>query len=298
MLREYRDITGHIIEEADVCVIGTGAGGAVVAKELAEKGLSVVVLEEGSSFSVQNFNQDPLDMLAMMYRDAGTTMTYGVPPVFLTLGRSIGGTTTVNSATCFRTPPEVIREWAERYGCEGLEYGDLIPRFEKVEKEINVVELSEDVLGNSYRVVKRGAARLGIEARPLKHNVRCCEGAGTCQWGCVHGAKQSMDVTYIPAADRAGARIYANCRAVAIGVERGSVTGAEGIFTDPRTGRTGPGLTVRARAVCLAMGALITPAFLLKRGLAGSSGMVGRNLTIHPCGRVVAEMDEMVDGHH
>lgn len=298
MLKEYKDIHENIREEADVCVIGTGAGGAVEAKELAESGLKVIVLEEGGYFTPKNFNQDPLDMMAMMYRDCGTTMALGIPPASITLGKCIGGTTTVNSATCFRTPPEVIEEWSRNYDCNGLTYKDLIPYFEKVEQEINVTELTEDVLGNVYKIIKRGAKRLGITARPLKHNVKDCEGAGVCQWGCIKGAKQSMDITYIPKADRAGACIYANCRATRIEIENGKVRGVEGIFIDPSTSKGHHSITVKARVICLAMGALISPAFLLKHRLANSSGMVGRGLTIHPCGRVVAEMDEIVDGHH
>ena len=191
-----------------------------------------------------------------------------------------------------------MEEWAVRHGCQGLTYQGLVPHFEKVEREINVTELSEDVLGNVYRIVKRGAKALGLEARPLSHNVKGCEGAGVCQWGCIRGAKQSMDVTYIPKADRAGARIYADCRVERVLAEEGRVRGVQGVFTDPVTGRARHSISVKARVVCLAMGALITPAFLLKNRLANSSGQVGRGLTIHPCGRVVAEMDEIVDGHH
>jgi choline dehydrogenase-like flavoprotein len=297
-IKEFRDIHGHIREEADVCVIGTGAGGAVVAKELAEKGLKVVALEEGGYFTVRNFNQDPADMMAMMYRDAGTTMALGLPPVSITLGKCIGGTTTVNSATCFRTPARVVEDWADNHDCSGLTYESLVPYLEKVEQEIHVTELSEEVLGNVYRIVKRGAKRLGLTARPLKHNVNGCEGAGVCQWGCIRQAKQSMDISYIPKALAAGARIYANCRATGIEVENGRVGGVRGVFIDPSTGRAHYSMTIKARVACLAMGALITPAFLLKNRLANSSGMVGKGLTIHPCGRVVAEMDEVVDGHH
>lgn len=298
MLKEFKDIDQDIREEADVCVIGTGAGGAVITKELAEKGLKVVALEEGGYFTAKNFNQDPGDMMAMMYRDCGMTMALGIPPASITLGKCIGGTTTVNSATCFRTPQKVIEEWAKDYDCKGLAYPDLVPYFEKVEHEINVTELTEDILGNVYKIIKRGAKELGLEARPLKHNVRGCEGAGVCQWGCIKGAKQSMDVTYIPKADHAGAVIYANCRAGRVEVEEGKVRRVEGVFIDPRTGKGRYSITVKTGVVCLGMGALITPAFLLKNRLANSSGLVGKGLTIHPCGRVVAEMDEVVDGHH
>jgi len=298
MIKEHRDISNHITEVADVCIIGTGAGGAVVAKELAEKGLNVVALEEGSHFTLRNFNQDPGDMMAMMYRDCGTTVALGIPPVSITLGKCIGGTTAVNSATCFRTPPEVIADWVNDHDCQGLDYAGLIPSFEKVEKEINVTELTEDVLGNIYQIVKRGAKELGLEAKPLKHNVKGCEGAGVCQWGCIKGAKQSMDVSYVAQADKAGARIYANCRVRKLAVENGRVKTVEGIFIEPSTGKRRYSIKVKARVVCVAMGALITPAFLLKNRLANSSGMVGKGLTIHPCGRVVAEMDEVVNGHH
>jgi choline dehydrogenase-like flavoprotein len=234
----------------------------------------------------------------MMYRDAGTTMAFGLPPVSITMGRTVGGSTTVNSATCFRLQRNVVEGWAADYGCEGIDYDVLSGYFDKVEKEINVTELTEDILGNAYQIVKRGAKALGYEAKPLKHNVRDCKGAGSCQWGCIKGAKQSMDVSYIPKVVAAGADIYANCRATKVNVENGRVTGVEGLIIDPLTKRRRYRVKVKADVVCLATGALITPAFLLKNRLANTTGLVGKGLTIHPCGRVVAEMDEEVNGHY
>ena len=298
MIKENKDIKGHVNIEADVCIIGTGAGGAVVAKELAEKGLKVVALEEGSYFTNKDFNQDPGDMMGMMYRDSGTTMAFGLPPVSITMGRTVGGTTTINSATCFRTPCEIVDKWVMDYDCAGLDYNVLTGYFDRVEKEINVTELTEDILGNAYQIVKRGAKALGYEAKPLKHNVRDCKGAGSCQWGCIKDAKQSMDISYIPKAVAAGADIYANCRATKVNVENGRVTGVEGLIIDPSTNRRRYRVKVKANIVCLAMGALITPAFMLKNRLANTSGQVGKGLAIHPCGRVVAEMDEEVNGNY
>jgi choline dehydrogenase-like flavoprotein len=298
MIKEYRDISSNIVVTADVCVIGTGAGGAVVTKELSEKGLSVVALEEGSHFTVKNFNQDAGDMMARLYRETAMTLAMGLPPISITLGRCIGGTTTINSATCFRTPEPVVRKWQDQYDCAGLSYPELETCFERVEKEINVMELTEDVLGQGYQVVKRGAEKLGLTLKPLKHNVRGCEGAGVCQWGCIKSAKQSADVAYIPKAVAAGARIYANCRAKKIMTEAGRVVGVKGRFINPQNSAETFAIRVNARIVCLATGTLITPAFLLKQRLANSSGEVGRGLTVHPCGRVVAEMDEEVKGHH
>lgn len=297
MIREFADIDKDISLEADVCVIGTGAGGGVVTRELAEKGLRVVALEEGSHFTTKHFNQDPGDMLAMMYRDSGTTVALGFPPVSITLGRCIGGTTTVNSASCFRTPKPVVEHWVQEMGCEGLSYEELIPYFERVEERISVTELTEDILGSCYQVVKRGAEKLGLHPRPLYHNVRNCEGAGVCQWGCIKNAKQSTNLSYIPQADKAGAGIYANCRVEKLVTESGRVKEVKGRFVDPATRKKTFCIRVKAPVVCLAMGTMITPAFLLKQRLANTSGELGKNLTIHPCGRVVAEMEEEVKGH-
>jgi choline dehydrogenase-like flavoprotein len=192
----------------------------------------------------------------------------------------------------------IIEKWSQKYGCKGLTYSELIPYFENVEQEISVTELSEDLLGNVFQIVKRGAKALGMEAKPLKHNVKNCEGAGICQFGCIKNAKQSTDVSYIPKADAAGARIYANCRATKLLVDCGRVKGVTGKFVDPKTGKSHYKIDIQAKVVCLAMGAMITPAFLLKQRLANTSGQVGKGLTIHPCGRVVAEMEEIVDGHY
>ena len=99
--------------DADVCVIGAGAGGAVAAAELAEGGARVVVLEQGPHHDPDDFSARPLQMMARLYRDAGQTATLGVPPILLPLGRGLGGTTLVNSGTCFRTPPPVLERRGE-----------------------------------------------------------------------------------------------------------------------------------------------------------------------------------------
>ncbi|MEX2024041.1 MAG: FAD-dependent oxidoreductase, partial [Thermoleophilaceae bacterium] len=104
--------------DADVCVIGAGAGGAVVAAELAEGGARVVVLEQGPEHDADDFSARPPEMLAKLYRDGGQSMTIGRPPILLPLGRGIGGTTLVNSGTCFRTPPRVLERWRDDFGLD------------------------------------------------------------------------------------------------------------------------------------------------------------------------------------
>ena len=91
-----------------MCIVGAGAGGAGAAAELAEGGMSVVVLEEGHWHNPDDFTARPPEMLSRLYREGGQTMTLGAPPILLPLGQGLGGTTLVNSGTCFRTPPTVL----------------------------------------------------------------------------------------------------------------------------------------------------------------------------------------------
>ncbi|HPA73811.1 MAG TPA: GMC family oxidoreductase [Spirochaetota bacterium] len=294
MIRQFRDYDGDIRERCDVCVIGSGAGGAVVAKELAEKGFSVVLLEEGGHHTKETWNGKPTQGLIDMYRDGGSSGTLGNPFISITLGKCIGGTTTVNSATCFRTPNKVLLRWQMELGLDRMTRANLEPYFDRVEKIINVTELPWEVLGNGVRAIKRGADRLGLNCRPLKHNVRNCHGCGTCQFGCPEGAKQSMDVTYIPRADRAGARIYAHCRAEKLVIDSRKVRGVRGSIIDPSTGRKKFSFEIDAHAVVVSCGSLITPSFLKANGLKNRN--IGRHLQIHPAGRVVALMNEKIEG--
>src|SRR5437870_5570889 len=130
------EIAGERVVEADVCVIGTGAGGAPVAKELAEGGMRVVMLEEGERFTTDDFTARPRDMTARLYRDAGQVATTGNVPIVLPLGSGVGGTTLVNSGTCFRTPAPVLEMWRKRFGLEELSAAELDPYFRRVEREL------------------------------------------------------------------------------------------------------------------------------------------------------------------
>src|SRR5439155_3187548 len=120
--------------------IGSGAGGAVVAKELAEGGMRVAILEEGEWWDTDDLTARPRDMTARLYRDAGQTTTLGSPPILLPVGRAVGGTTLVNSGTCFRTPPAVLERWRRELGLHELDEEALEPFFRRVERILNVAQ--------------------------------------------------------------------------------------------------------------------------------------------------------------
>jgi choline dehydrogenase-like flavoprotein len=280
--------TGRTVR-VDACVIGTGAGGAPVAKELAEGGMSVVMLEEGPRFTTDHFNARPRDMMVELYRDAGQTATLGNTPVILPLGKSVGGTTLINSGTSFRTPPPVLEMWEERFGLEGLGADDLDPFFRRVERIQNVVQVPEAYAGRNALVVKRGAEALGWSGDFVYRNVRGCVGSGICTFGCPTSAKQHVGITYVPRAWEAGATTYTGCRASRIEVEGGRVRAVEAATAG------GGRLRVECDTLIVAAGAIATPLLLRRQGLGLDSGELGRNLSIHPATGVRALMDEEVD---
>jgi len=274
--------------DADFCVIGAGAGGAVVAAELAEGGASVVVLEQGPAHDPDSFSARPPEMLARLYRDGGQTATLGSPPILLPLGRGLGGTTLVNSGTCFRTPPRLLARWAAEFGLE-LDEASMRPCFERVERALSVSEVTPELAGANAAVARRGAERLGWSHGYLRRNARGCVGSGVCVFGCPTSAKQHTGITYIPRARAAGAQIVTGADVREILLERAR---ASGVVARLANGRA---LEVRAPEVVIACGAIHTPLLLERNRLGGASGQRGRNLSLHPATAAFALMDEVVD---
>ncbi len=294
-IREFEDIGSELKQEFDVCVIGSGAGGAVAAKELAESGFKTLVLEEGAYYATEDFHRKPIDSLPLYYRNNSMVFTLGSPIVPLSVGKGIGGTTTINSGTCFRAPAEVLAEWAEDYYLKGLSIKTIAPYYERVEKIINVLPGDMAVIGKNALVTKRGAEALGLSHGPLLRNVRGCGGCGSCNYGCPEGSKQSMDKTYIPLAIKAGAKVFAGCRVDKILHENGRAVGVSGVVLDRETGKPKIPFTVKSKIVIVACGAVFSPALLLRNHIANRNGQVGRHLRIHPCARVSALFDEEIE---
>jgi choline dehydrogenase-like flavoprotein len=297
--------------EADVCVIGAGAGGAIVAGELAEGGADVVLLEQGPWHDPDGFTARPPQMLARLYREAGQTLTLGTPPIVLPLGSGLGGTTLVNSGTCFRTPSHVLERWREDFGLE-LDSETLERCFQRVEEALSVSEVTPELAGANAAVARRGAQALGWSHGYLRRNARGCVGSGVCAFGCPTSAKQHTGITYVPRAERAGARVLTGATVERIEVRGGRVQGVCARLAGGQSG-TGRGAEVRpsggpsaafrgagtvrvsAPRVVVAAGTIHTPLLLAANGIGGASGQLGRNLSMHPATAGFALMDEVVD---
>lgn len=285
--------------ECDVVVVGTGAGGAPIAAALAEQGLAVLLLEEGEHHTRQDFNGRPVDMMRRLYRDGGTTTAFGNTAIPIPVGRGVGGTTLINSGTCYRVPEHTLAGWRATSGIDDLTTDRLAPFYAEAERVLEVAPSTAAAIGPVGGVVARGCDVLGWSHHPIPRNAPGCDGQGLCCFGCPTDAKRSTNVSYVPKALTAGATLLTGARVDRVRVEHGRAVGVEVWATDPSAGASGVGgqaparpFRVRARAVVLACGTFGTPVLLQRQGLALKSGQVGRNLSIHPATAALARFDE------
>ncbi len=281
---------------ADVCVIGSGAGGSALALELADKGRRVVVLEEGKWHGVDELGQDTMTMTRLLYREGGAVVSYGWPFIVIPVGRCVGGTTFINSGTCFRPPRAVLRRWVDEFGLSGWEYDRLVPAIERVEGIMGVTTARDDVQGPSGKLAKKGFEALGYACEPLDRNVPNCCGSGVCVQGCPTNAKQSCQISYLPRAMHSGAMVLTQVRVHRITRRGHHATGVEGRFIEPHTGFKGPCVKVKARVVVSACGTLYTPLLLSRSRIPDPGGRRGRHLTLHPASKVYGIFDHEVRG--
>ncbi len=281
-------------ETADAVIVGSGAGGAPMAYQLTAAGMKVILVEEGKNFDISSFKRNSWKVMRDVYRDSGTVLTLGAPSIPIPLGNALGGTTIINSGTCFRTPEKVFAEWKKQFGLNGFEFSNLIQHFETIEKMILVSDATEETVGINNLLFAEGAKKLGLHPKPLPRNTHNCKGAGLCVFGCPENAKQSTEKTFIPAASEKGAIIITSARAEKIIIKNGKAIGISGSFRNENKKKRS-NFQIDSSVVILSCGAIYTPYFLLKNKLANSSNQVGKNLHIHPAAKVVAVFDEKIN---
>lgn len=273
--------------ECEVVVVGTGAGGAVVGRELAERGYAVVFVEEGRFVRRDEFTGSSVQAHQNLYRGA-VSLGNNVIPLFV--GRLVGGSTAVNGGTSFRTPPWVLDRWCEEMRTDELSSAAMARHFDRVEEILQVQPADRRFIGKIQDVFARGCDAHGWSHFVINRNAPGCEGSGFCDFGCRTDARRSTNISYVPPALEKGAMLFTKLRAERILLERGRAVGVEGVSPKGRK------IRVRARAVVFAGGAIPTPLFLQRQGLCNSSGQVGRNLTLHPSGGLAAMFDEELNG--
>ncbi|MFO0741689.1 MAG: GMC family oxidoreductase [Labilithrix sp.] len=283
----------------DVCVVGSGAAGAVVAKELAESGLSVCVLEEGGYYRPEEYGRFSVaESSRRLLRGGAGTLAFGVgdsPTVQIWTGRTVGGGSVLTGGVCFRIPERVLDAWCAE-GLSDFAPKRMEPLFERVERAINVSTTPEALRSGSTQLFVEGAKELGVRIHSMRRNTKDCEGAGRCTLGCPKEAKRSVDVTYLREAEAHGATIYSDCIVERVVTRGRRAVGVTGRVLGGARGRRGAPFTVHARRVVVAAGALHTPLLLRASGVGRRSRAVGRNLSLHPSFGVAAIAPGRIDG--
>ena len=264
--------------EADVCVIGSGAGGGVAAAVLAARGKRVVVLERAVLRSEREFDGRELAGFASLFVDRGIASTED-RSISVLAGSAVGGGTVVNWSTSLRLPASIRDEW-RALGVDD----DLDAHYDAVEARLDI-DTDESPRNGPNAVLERGLQQLGLRHSTIPRNVRGCGDCGHCGFGCRAGAKQSTLRTYLVDACRDGAEILHGCEAVRLELSHGRVTGVVAQVS-------GGDLRVRAPLVALAGGSLLSPALLLRSGLGGDEA--GRHLALHPTVAIAGIYDHPV----
>lgn len=292
--------------EADVIVVGSGAGGGVVAAELAKAGRKVLVIEAGPAVDEATMPRDELDAFGRLYLNYGLLSTWD-GSITMLAGSGVGGGTLVNWMTCLDAPADVRAEWARDHGLDGLDGAEWAADAATIERELGVAPAT--LIPAKDELLRRGAAELGWEAGVIRRNATDCGDCGSCPFGCRRGAKQSGIRVHLADAVRNGATVLdrARVRSLLLGPEgAGPVTGVMGTLGPPEVTAAGPGgsmgepLTATPRffiatapQVVLAAGALRSPS-ILQASRAAHPG-IGRHLRIHPVPIIGAVLPEPVD---
>ena len=284
-------IAGDLALTADAVIVGSGAGGGVMAAELTAAGKDVIVLEKGGYYSESDFTGREAEMMPALYLRRGLLATSDLG-LAVFAGACLGGGTLVNWSTSLRTPPDVLEEWEREHGIDGAMGPEFARGFDAVEGRIGVNTADSEPNRNNA-ALERGCQALGYVTHRIPRNASDCrQRCGACGYGCPYGRKQSTMLTFLQDAHERGARVVVRCTVERVLVEAGRAVGVEGWAPDDATGARRR-VVVRAKAVVVAAGAVESPALLLRSGLTNPN--IGRHLRLHPVASVAGLYAEPVE---
>ena len=276
----------------DVVIIGSGAGGGTIAKELAPlaaNGKKIAVLEWGAKLKDEEYTGREVEMASRLFFDNGGTFTKD-RAMTLAYGRAYGGSTVIYTGTSLVMPERVVKRW----NVPGLDFADLEPRFQKYLDENNVHPLPEEEINENNRLFLEGCHQLGYHVEQFPINVKGCKGSSLCNLGCPNQAKQGTHVVQLPQAEAGGVEVITNCRVTRIGNRF-----CEAVVADPGYGEISAWeageYRVNAKVVVLCAGGVVnSPSLLLRSGFGDGLSALGRFITLHPALILVGEHDRRI----
>ena len=293
---EASQLSAEFKTHFDAIIIGSGAGGATTAEKLSAAGLSVLILEEGPYRTSNSFNMLEKEAYPDLYQDVAARKTKS-QGITILQGRSVGGSTTVNWTSSFRTPEQVLQHWQDEYRLGELTKDELGPWFAEAEQALSIQPWIVPPNENND-LLRRGCNELDISSAVIPRNVRGCANLGYCGLGCPINAKQSMLVTTIPAALEQGATLISRARVTQLIHRNNRVSGVE-IVAMNNFGKAIPAkrFTFQCQYVFLAAGSIGTPGVLLRSEIPDPHGRIGKRTFLHPTVGSAAIMPEAVNAH-
>ncbi len=283
------------ILQFDIVIVGSGAGGGTVAKELSDlckRGVKIALLELGPHHVAAENNREELAMAQRYYFSGGGFQTT-TQDMTLAFAKGVGGSTNVYTGVTFKLPETAVKKW----NVPGISLDDLDPRMEKYLQENGAHFEDEANINQNNQRFKAGCEKLGWHVDQFAINTRNCAGLGTCNLGCPRSAKQGTAVVQIPKAEQNGVQVIPNCR-----VERidgndilATITPQENISAIS-TDQTHHSYRIKAKKIILCAGAVNTPAILMRSFGKTFNPVIGRYLTCHPALIMAAEHPDKVDG--
>jgi len=289
---EYSDYNGGEHFNTQVVVIGTGCGGASVAKKLSDQGIDVILLEQGGYYPSSKMDQNELNMAGKLYGERSFATSHDAGNV-LAYGNNVGGASVHYWADSYRTPPEKIQRWRDHFQIEGHDTEDLNPAFEEIEAELNIHQADDSLFNTMNSKLRSATEALNWHAHRVPQARKNCLKSGHCMQGCRYDAKQSQLVTHIPKALKNGAKLFADARAGKLIHSKGKVTGLEvGIMDRASNKLSGKYFTISATSIVVAAGGFNSSFYLMQQTFASTLPALGKYFSMNPSTIVHAMFDE------
>lgn len=278
----------------DVVIVGSGAGGGISAEILARSGLKVIIVEEGPLKTSSDFKMKEKQAYADLYQEVAGRLTKD-KGIQILQGRSVGGSTTVNWTSSFRTPAQTLDFWQQKFNVNGFSSQQLAPWFSWVEKRLNIAKWALPPNKNN-QLLADGAKQLGWSYAVIPRNVKGCANLGYCGMGCPINAKQSMLVTTIPTALEYGGQLISRARVESLIVENDQIKGVRLTSMNELGQVKAMNVTkITAKHVVLSAGAIGSPSVLLRSHAVDPNQRLGKRTFLHPVSATIAKMTNKVD---
>lgn len=279
---EYTDLLNDQVINAQVCIIGSGCGGATTAALLAKQAIDVIILEQGGYYPSKTFDNRELNMAGKISAQRNFESTED-GAINLLHGNNVGGASVHYWADSYRTPQDRLELWASEYGIKDHDINDLTPAWDELDKTLHVHEASEDFYNPMNKLVRSASKKLKWHGKPVPQARKFCQKSGHCMQGCVFDAKQSQLITHIPNMLSNGGRLYADVKAKKLIVKEGTVVGLEAAVIDRRINQeSGVKLTINADVFVVAAGGFSSSAFLLNNGFKSKLPALGEGVAMNP----------------